>query len=65
MDATALVQDMISLPDESFGFTIRLVDEADYYSSLIFASSYNVFDGRHPKLEITYKVQVGISGYAI
>lgn len=60
LDATLMVQDMLDKPDSSFGFTIRLQDETDYYSSLIFASSYHFNEEIHPKLIINYSIQVPI-----
>lgn len=60
LDATAMIQDMIDDPTGSFGFTIRLQDEADFYSSLIFASSYHFNEDMHPKLEINYTIQDAI-----
>ena len=60
LDATAMIQDMIDDPTGSFGFTIRLQDEGDFYSSLIFASSYHFNEDIHPKLEVNYTIQDAI-----
>ncbi|NOX46638.1 MAG: DNRLRE domain-containing protein [Chlorobi bacterium] len=54
IDVTDLVKDMISEPDNSYGFLIRHVVEVQY-RSLIFASSDHPNENLHPKLEITYQ----------
>jgi len=56
LDATLMIQDMVDNPATSFGFTIRLEEEADYYSSLIFASSYHFNEELHPKLVVNYTI---------
>ncbi|HHZ64119.1 MAG TPA: DNRLRE domain-containing protein, partial [Flavobacteriales bacterium] len=53
IDVTALVQDMIDDPANSYGFMLRLITE-QYYRSLFFASSDNLDAFRWPKLEICY-----------
>ncbi len=50
---TALVQDYVSNPSTSFGFTHRLQIEG-FYRSLIFSSSDHANPALHPKLEVTY-----------
>ena len=60
LDATAMIQDMVDDPASSFGFTIRLQDESDFYSSLIFASSFHFNEDLHPKLIINYTIQDAI-----
>lgn len=52
IDVTPLVQDMISSPEESFGFLIRNQDERDYYRGSLFASGYHANEALHPQLTI-------------
>jgi len=59
IDVTALVQDMMDDPANSFGFMLRLQDETSY-RRLIFASSDNLNNSKHPKLVITYTSTIGI-----
>ena len=51
IDVTELAQDMINEPDKSHGFCIRLRVES-FYSRMIFASSDNISEEFHPKLQI-------------
>jgi hypothetical protein len=53
IDVTALVADMMSNRQTSFGLMLQLVTEA-YYSRMCFASSNNVNSALRPKIEITY-----------
>ena len=53
IDVTALVQDMVNDPENSFGFLFRLQTE-QYYRRMCFASSDHPVDSLHPKLVITY-----------
>lgn len=61
LDVTTLIQAMIDNPEESYGMTIRLDNEFTYYTSLIFASSFNLNEEKHPKLEVTYSGQNMVS----
>jgi hypothetical protein len=61
IDVTALIQDWIDDPENSYGLTFRLDDELNYYSSLIFCSSFYPVDSLHPKLMVTYTLPVGIN----
>lgn len=60
LDAKDIVQDYINDPANSFGFTVRLDDELNYYTSLIFCSSFHPDESRHPKLVITYSLPLSI-----
>ncbi len=51
IDVTALVQDMISMPGSSYGFTMKLVTE-QYYRSVIFASSDHPDSTLWPELTV-------------
>src|SRR5688572_658653 len=53
IDVTALVQDMVNNPSQSFGFMLRLQSEL-FYRSLLFASSDHLNSALRPKLEISY-----------
>lgn len=59
INVTALVQDMISFPNQSFGFMLRLSDE-NYYRSVDFASSDSPDAQLRPKLVVTYVMPTGI-----
>ena len=61
LDVTTLVQDWVDNPLSSFGFLIKLDNEIDYYSSLIFCSSFNTDTTKHPKLIVEYTKQLDIS----
>lgn len=56
IDVTALVQDMINNPNQSYGFMIKLQTES-YYRSLLFASSDYPNPALHPKLDICYNAE--------
>lgn len=53
IDVTALVQDMIDYPEESFGFMMRLATEIEY-RMMTFASSDNENSDYWPEIEIYY-----------
>ncbi|MCD4793185.1 MAG: DNRLRE domain-containing protein [Bacteroidales bacterium] len=53
INVTLLTQDIIDNFDTSYGFMIKMV-EAQYYKSLIFASSEHPNANLHPKLVVTY-----------
>ena len=53
IDVTALVQNMVDDPANSFGFLLRLQTEV-YYRSMLFATSDHADTSIHPKLVITY-----------
>lgn len=63
IDVTELVQDMVNEPATSYGFSIQLDNEIDFYTSLIFASSFNSNEAKHPKLDITYTGQNEVNNY--
>jgi alpha-tubulin suppressor-like RCC1 family protein len=54
-DVTALVKDMINNPGESFGFMLRLANEAKY-SRMAFCSREFADTSRRPRLVIRYTV---------
>jgi hypothetical protein len=54
IDVTVLLQDMISKPDSSFGFMLKLQTE-EYYRAMIFASSDSENPELYPKLVIEYQ----------
>jgi hypothetical protein len=53
IDVTALVQDMVNDPANSFGFMLQLQNE-QYYRSLVFASSDHLNNALHPILQVSY-----------
>ncbi|ACU62517.1 DNRLRE domain-containing protein [Chitinophaga pinensis] len=54
VDVTDMVQDMINLPaDSSYGFCIRLQQEA-YYRNLLFASSEYAEEALRPQLKLVF-----------
>ena len=55
IDVTTLVQDMVNNPATSFGFMIRLQNEA-YFRRMNFCSSDHSISSRHPKLVVTYSM---------
>lgn len=59
IDVTQLVKDMISLPDSSFGFMLKLQNET-YYRNLNFCSSDHPNSALHPKLTIKYDMNTDI-----
>ena len=59
IDVAALVQDMISNPQQSFGFMLQLKTESPL-RSLLFASSDHPNSALHPKLDLCYTVATGI-----
>ena len=61
IDVTQLVADIISEPNERYGFMLRLIDEGDNYKRLIFASSDHADPNLWPKLEIDYELNTGFS----
>ncbi len=60
VDVTLLLQDMISNPLTSFGFMIKLQNEA-YYRRMNFCSSDHPNSSLHPKLQITYTAESGLN----
>ena len=60
IDVSDLVRDMANSPSGSFGFLLRLKNEA-YYRRLNFASSDHSNSALHPKLVITYTVVSSVS----
>ena len=54
-DITALVQDMVSKPDSSYGVMFRLQNETKY-SRMVFASSDFGNITHRPNVEISYKI---------
>lgn len=58
IDVTALVQDIIDNPSQSFGFMISLNTE-QLYRCMILASSDHLDPTKHPKLVITYSITTG------
>ncbi len=64
VDVTALIQDWIDDPDNSFGMTLRLDDEVNYYSSMLFCSSFYPDEAKHPKLSINYTLPLGVEDIA-
>jgi len=54
IDVTLLVKDMVANPNTSDGFMIKLINEGSIYHSLVFASSDNFDESKHPKLTIEY-----------
>lgn len=54
IDVTTLVEDMITDPTESYGFSLRLQTETPL-RAMMFASSDNTDANLHPKLVIEYK----------
>ncbi len=59
IDVTALVQDMVSDPNNSYGFQLQMIDETQY-ARLLFASGDNPDIIKHPKLEVCYTETVGV-----
>ncbi|GAB5418256.1 MAG: hypothetical protein Crog4KO_16390 [Crocinitomicaceae bacterium] len=53
IDVTAMMQDMVNDPANSFGFRLSMITAA-YYRSLIFASSDHPDPNKHPRLTIVY-----------
>ncbi len=60
IDVTALVQDMLNNPSQSFGFMLRLQTE-QYYCTMMFASSDHIDASLHPRLDICYTTPTGIT----
>ena len=60
LDVRNLVQDIIENPSEGFGFQLSLKEEA-FYRKMIFASSDNMDESLHPKLEIVYTIETSAS----
>jgi len=56
IDITALVQDMISDPNSSFGIMLQLQTEV-YYRAILFASGDMSVENKRPKLKLEYKVK--------
>ncbi|HAA15568.1 MAG TPA: hypothetical protein DCE41_29225 [Cytophagales bacterium] len=54
LDVTALIQDSVDDPNNSYGLKLSLQGSA-YYAAVIFASSDNANPGLHPKLIVTYE----------
>lgn len=54
IDVTELIKDMVTSPEGNNGFMIKMVDEVNYYKSVLFASSDHSNPYIRPKLEITY-----------
>lgn len=59
VDVTLMVDDMLGVPDSSFGFMLRLQVETPF-KDLIFASSNHSVSFVHPKLVINYLTSTGI-----
>lgn len=59
IDVTPLVTDMLANPSTSFGFQLRLQDEA-FYRSLVFTSSDAVDPTRAPRLELCFDNTTGL-----
>jgi hypothetical protein len=55
IDVTNLVQDMVDDPANSYGFMLKLVNEAKY-RKMVFASSDHADTNLHPKLVVTYSL---------
>ncbi len=62
IDVTALVQDMVNNPAQSFGFMFQLTNESKY-SRMAFCSSNYGDPARWPKLTIKYSAARIYSGY--
>ena len=60
INVTAMVQDMINNPVQSFGFMLQLANEA-YYRSVLFASSDHSNPALHPLLQICFDYPTGIT----
>lgn len=54
IDVTNMVIDMTDSSNINYGFMIRMVDEINYYKSVLFASSDHIDVSLRPKLEISY-----------
>lgn len=54
IDVTNLIVDMTGPTVENHGFMIRMVDELNYYKSVVFASSDHADSSLWPKLVLTY-----------
>ena len=54
IDVTDLIIDMTGSTVENHGFMIRMVDELNYYKSVVFASSDHANSSLWPKLVLTY-----------
>ncbi|MCF6342953.1 MAG: DNRLRE domain-containing protein, partial [Bacteroidales bacterium] len=54
IDVTGLVIDMMNPANENNGFMIRMVDEINYYKSVLFASSDHADSTLHPKLTVSW-----------
>ncbi len=53
IDVTNLIQDMVDIPDSSYGFLLKLQTE-EIYRRLSFASRENIDPAKRPKLTIDY-----------
>jgi hypothetical protein len=53
IDVTALIQDIINNPENSYGIMLQLVNETPY-NKVMFASSDNFDSAKWPKLEIEF-----------
>jgi hypothetical protein len=53
IDITGMVTDWVANPSSNYGFMFKLVNE-NYYRSMIFASSDNVYPALRPKLVVQY-----------
>jgi hypothetical protein len=53
IDVTAMVNDMVNLPNSNFGFMVRLQSEV-HYADLLIAPSNHADTSVHPKLVISY-----------
>jgi alpha-tubulin suppressor-like RCC1 family protein len=61
-DVTAMVQDMLNNPGESFGFMMRLQNESKY-SRMAFCSREFADSSRRPKLVVTYNLKDKLSTF--
>lgn len=59
LDVTTLTQDMIDNPSSGYGFMMSLINQVNYYNSLIFCSSDIPDTALAPALSITYTAPAG------
>lgn len=53
IDVTNLIQDIVSEPNNNFGFLLKLVNE-QHYRAMVFAASGHSNSNLHPRLEVTF-----------
>ncbi len=59
IDVTALVQDMVNDPLNSYGFSLRMIDDS-YYARLLIASGDNPDSTKVPMIEVCYSSTINV-----